>query len=327
MYALLSIAISFLATLLLTPYWIRRAVKANLVGEDMHKSDRPKVAEMGGIVVIIGFLFGVLYFIALQTFSSLSTEITLPLLAALTTILIITLIGVIDDLLGWKIGLRQWQKPFLTLIAALPMMVINVGRSQMILPLIGAVDVGLLYPFLIVPIGIVGASNGFNMLAGYNGLEAGMGAIILSTLAYIAWQNGMGWVALIALCMVFSLLAFLVYNRFPARVFPGDSLTYAVGALIAIVAILADMERVALILFIPYFIEFLLKLRGLMQKESFARPNPDNSLEMRYGQVYGLEHAVLLFLKRCKQRVFERDVVYAIYGIEAALALLVIFFQ
>ena len=80
-------------------------------------------------------------------------------------------------------------------------------------------------------------------------------------------------------------------------------------------------------LFIPYFIEFLLKLRGLMQKESFARPNPDNSLEMRYGQVYGLEHAVLLFLKRCKQRVFERDVVYAIYGIEAALALLVIFFQ
>jgi len=38
----------------------------------------------------------------------------------------------------------------------------------------GAVDWGIFYPLAIIPIGIVGAANAYNMLAGYNGLEAGM---------------------------------------------------------------------------------------------------------------------------------------------------------
>ncbi|GAG45648.1 unnamed protein product, partial [marine sediment metagenome] len=114
-----------------------------------------------------GFIFGVLYYIALRTFYFSFDTTTLPILATVTTILIITLVGVIDDLLGWKLGLRQYQKPILTLIAALPIMVINVGQTEMILPIIGLVNFGLIYPLIIIPIAIVGASNGFNMLAGY----------------------------------------------------------------------------------------------------------------------------------------------------------------
>ncbi|MDP2841599.1 MAG: hypothetical protein Q8O17_04910 [Candidatus Methanoperedens sp.] len=44
----------------------------------------------------------------------------------------------------------------------------------MAFPFLGTLDIGLLYPLLIIPIGMIGASNAFNMLAGYNGLEAGM---------------------------------------------------------------------------------------------------------------------------------------------------------
>ena len=195
-------------------------------------------------------------YIALRTFYFNFDQTTLPILATITTILFIALIGIIDDLLGWKIGLRQYQKPILTIIAALPIMVINAGHTEMLLPLIGAVDFGIIYPLIIIPIGIVGASNGFNMLAGYNGLEAGMGIIILSIMSFIAWQNNLGWVSILALCMVFSLLAFLIYNKYPAKIFPGNSLTYAAGALIAIVAVLGNMEKIALILFIVliYFV-------------------------------------------------------------------------
>jgi UDP-N-acetylglucosamine--dolichyl-phosphate N-acetylglucosaminephosphotransferase len=49
-----------------------------------------------------------------------------------------------DDMLGWKRGLRQWQKPIFTFFAALPIMVINAGQSTMNLPLIGSVDFGIL---------------------------------------------------------------------------------------------------------------------------------------------------------------------------------------
>ena len=321
----LSFAISFFTTLLVIPYWIKRAKKANLLGIDMNKHKKTEVAEMGGIIVILGFIFGVLYYIALRTFYFSFDKTTLPILAAITTVLIITLVGVIDDLLGWKIGLRQYQKPILTLIAALPIMVINVGHTEMLLPIIGLVDFGLVYPLIIIPIGIVGASNGFNMLAGYNGLESGMGVIILSTLGFVAWQNNLGWVSIIAFCMVFSLLAFLIYNKYPSKIFPGDSLTYSAGALIAIIAILGNMEKIALILFIPYFIEFILKARGKMQKESFAKPDEDDSLTLRYNKVYGLEHVMVLIWNKIRGKCFERDVVYSLYLIEIILAAVVLF--
>ena len=321
----LSFIISFIATLLVTPYWIKRAQKAGLTGRDMNKYNKVEVAEMGGVIVVFGFIFGVLYYIALRNFYFSFDQTTLPILAAVTTVLIITLVGVIDDLLGWKIGLRQYQKPILTLIAALPVMVINVGHEEMLLPFIGAVDFGMIYPLLIVPIAIVGASNAFNMLAGYNGIESGMGVIILSVLGFVAWQNNLGWVSILALCMVFSLLAFLIYNKYPSKIFPGDSLTYSVGALIAILAILGNMEKIALILFIPYFIEFFLKLRGLMQKESFAKPNQDDSLSLRYDKIYSLNHVMIVIWNKLRGKCFERDVVYSLYLIEIILAVIVLF--
>lgn len=320
-YILLSsFAISFLATLIITPYWIIRARKAGLVGIDVHKFDQRKIAEIGGIAVAVGFVFGVLSYIAIKTFYLGSDEVINPILATLSTVLIITLVGLIDDILGWKIGLRQWQKPFLTLVAALPIMVINAGHSTMAFPLIGEINLGFLYPLFIIPLAIVGASNGFNMLAGYNGLEAGMGVIILSALGFIAWQQGIGYVAVVALCMVSALLAFLIFNRYPSKIFPGDTLTYSVGAVIACIAILGNMERAAVILFIPYFIEFFLKLRGLMQKESFAKVNSDNSLEPRYNKIYGLEHFMVFLLQKVKRKVYEMDVVYSLYIVELILA-------
>jgi UDP-N-acetylglucosamine--dolichyl-phosphate N-acetylglucosaminephosphotransferase len=106
------------------------------------------------------------------------------------------------------------------------------------------------------------------MLAGYNGLEAGLGIIILSVMGFVAWQSGLGWVSMLAFCMVFALIAFLKYNWYPAKIFPGDTLTYSVGALIACVAILGNMERIAIILFVPYFITFILKARSRFKAES-----------------------------------------------------------
>ncbi len=320
-----NIALSFFATLLVLPYWIRRAREHGFVGTDMQKLDKPKVAEMGGICAVLGIIVGLLTYVGLQVFIYHSFNPVLFQLAATTSVLIACMIGLIDNLLGWKIGLRQYQKVLLTLLIPIPLMVVNAGEHIMTLPLVGNIDFGIIYPLLIIPLGIIGASNAFNMLAGMNGLEAGQGMLILGTLGYIAWGTGHSPAALIAACAVAALLAFWLFNRYPARVFPGDPLTYSVGTIIAIVAILGNMEKFALILFIPYFVEFVLKLRGDFKKESFARVRHDGALENQHAQWYSLTHVAVSFLRRVKGSAYEQQVVWAIHLAQALLCIIVLF--
>ena len=241
------------------------------------------------------------------------------ILGILCTVLSMCIIGMMDDVLGWKRGLRQWQKPIFTLFAALPMMVINSGQSTMNLPIVGPIDLRILYPLLIVPLGIVGASNAYNMVAGYNGLEAGMGIIILSALGYFAFITGKQSAAILAICMVSALIAFLYFNWYPAKVFPGDTLTYSLGALIACIAILGDMEKIAVVIFLPYAFDFVMQAASGFRKEAFAKVNEDGSLEKPYKGIYHLTHLALAVLKKVKHNVYERDVVLFICGLELAL--------
>jgi len=142
--------------------------------------------------------------------------------------------------------------------------------------------------------------------------------IILAGLSIVAWFMGNTWITLIGLCMIASLLAFLFFNVYPARVLPGDALTYPVGALIAIFAILGNFEKVAVFFFIPYIAETFLKLRGRLQKQSFGKPTKEGDLEMPYDKIYGLEHFSIWFLKKIKKnrKVYEKDVVRFIYLIQ-----------
>ena len=48
--------------------------------------------------------------------------------------LITTIIGILDDVLGWKIGLRQYEKPIITLIAVIPIAVVVSGYSTVFIP-------------------------------------------------------------------------------------------------------------------------------------------------------------------------------------------------
>jgi len=319
---------SFFATLLLTPTWIKRAKKAGLVGIDINKYGKKEVAEAGGISFIAGLLIGILFYIFLKIFYFKDISNTIEIIALVSVILIISFIGFIDDVLGWKIGLRQREKPILCLIAAIPLIVINAGESTMNVPFLGMVNFGILYPLILIPLGIAIAANSFNLLAGYNGLEAGQGIIILSALAVVLRITGQNWLLIITLCGIASLLAFLIYNKFPAKIFPGDTLTYSVGALIACIAILGNIEKITIFLFLPYLIEFILKMRGKLIKESFAKPNKDGSIDLRYKNIYGLEHLAIFLIKKFKpsKKVYEKEVVFLIWAGQIILSIFLIIF-
>jgi len=101
--------------------------------------------------------------------------------------------------------------------------------------------------------------------------------------------------------MVSCLIAFYIFNKYPAKVFPGDVMTYSVGALIVVIAILGNIEKIAIFFFIPYILETGLKIRGKLKKESFAKLNAQGGLEMPYEKFYGLEHIAIYLLKKLKK--------------------------
>ncbi len=321
--------VAFLTTLMLIPKWIRKAEVMGLTGRDMNKPRTPRVAEAGGVTVIAGTAAGILVYIFLFTFYFNSEFSLIEIFAAMTTILLAGIIGFIDDILGWKSGISSSTKVALTIPIAIPMAVVNAGHSQMLIPFIGVVDLGLVFPLILVPVGIIGAINGYNMLAGYNGLEAGMGIIMLTALALIAWGSGAGWVSMLSLIMVSSLAAFFVFNKIPAKVFPGDSLTYAVGAMVASVAILGNMEKFAIVLFLPYFFDALMFIRFRFidraeNVEAFAKVNGDGSLAMPHRKVYDFTHLIINVLGMVKRKVYEKDVVLLSFVTEIALAAIAI---
>ena len=317
------IIISFILAFYALPKWIKKCREVGYLWEDMNKFPRVKnVAASGGIIVVISFILGVLVYIAIKTFILGQDDRTLQIFSLLTVILILALVGFIDDVLGWTHkGLSVKFRLFLAFVASVPLVVINAGSKIIELPFFGLINLGILYPLVLIPIGIAGTATTYNFLAGFNGLEAGQGIIIISFLSFIAYKTDNPGLAVIGLCMVASLIIFYFYNKYPAKVFPGDVLTYSVGALIAGMAILGDFEKIAVFVFIPYIIETFLKLRGRLEKSSFGKVNKDNSLELPFEKIYGLTHLSILILKKFKKKVYEKDVVYLIFGFQIFICL------
>ena len=306
---LIPILISFFVTLFSIPVWIKRAKRVGLEGKDIHKTSKEKIAEAGGICVIFGFVLGVLIYIQIITFYFESTDYLIKIFSLILSLLIIGFIGFIDDIFGWKIGLNKKTRIILLVFASIPLIVINAGESTMM-----GMDFGLFYPLFLIPFGIIGATTTFNFLAGYNGLETSQGILILSALTCVVYFTGNSWLGLVSLIMVSCLIAFYIFNKYPARVFPGDILTYSVGGLIAIIAILGNIEKIAVFFFIPYIIETVLKLRGKLKKESFAKLNEQGGLKNQYKKIYGLEHLSVYLLEKIKKdkKVYEKEIVWVI---------------
>src|SRR3989344_6039036 len=98
----LSLLVSFLLTIYTLPAWIKKCRQVGLLWEDMNKVDRvKKVAASGGIVVVFAFVLGVLSYIALKTFVIGGAGEIVNIFALLSVILILALVGFVDDMLGW----------------------------------------------------------------------------------------------------------------------------------------------------------------------------------------------------------------------------------
>lgn len=320
---LVPLATAFLISLFLIPFWIRKMHQIGLIWPDMNKFKSEKVAGSGGIVVILSFIISILIFISYRIFYLNDNSHLIEILSLLLLVSLLAGIGFIDDILGWqKGGLSKRSRLILLLFASIPLMAINAGKHTVSIPFLGLSDLGLVYPLILIPLAIVGASSTYNFLAGFNGLEAGQGIILLSALCLVSYFTGSTWLAIVCLCMVLALFSFLLFNFYPAKVFPGNSITIVIGGVLASVSILGNFEKIALFFFIPYIAETILKSRGKLNKHSFGKPEKDGSLTLRYDKIYGLTHLAILLLQKARIKPTEKRVVYCIWCFQLIIILL-----
>jgi UDP-N-acetylglucosamine--dolichyl-phosphate N-acetylglucosaminephosphotransferase len=307
--------VSFVVSFVGFPIVIPRLKKAGIVGKNMNSEKQEEIPEMGGLVIAAGFGVGIVFAIFLRTFFDLFLSVSLTsILAVLSTVLIVVIIGVFDDL----ISIGQWIKALIPVFAALPLMAIKEGYSIMRIPFVGMIDFGIFYPLVLVPLGITGAANAFNMLAGFNGLEVGMGVVAIGALAVIAYLNGITASLVILMAVLGALVAALYYNWYPAKILVGDVGTLTIGAVIASAVIVGNYETAGAILVIPYVVDFLIKAKNRF---------PYSFGVYREGKLYcpnrGAVGLAQLIMKMCGG-ISERNLVLVLMGIESVFGVIAI---
>jgi len=309
---LISALTSFITTFFITPKFIKFLSTTGIVGLDLQKKNKPKLATSGGICVAFGVLSGMLTYIGLQTYLGYSfrpiyelEEWLVYLLAVTVSIVIVMFVGLLDDLnvkskaVGTKegqdirVGIPQWLKPLLTLPAAIPLMAVSAGKPEMAIPFVGTVYFGIIYPLLLIPIGVVGASNIVNLLGGFNGLEAGMGIVYFLGLGIYAYLHKSIGVVIFLITFA-ALVGFIRYNWYPAKILPGDSLTYLLGSMVAAGVIVGNMERSGILVMSPFIIEFFLKLGSKFKASCLGKLGDDGKLDPPYGRrIYSWTHIMM----------------------------------
>jgi UDP-N-acetylglucosamine--dolichyl-phosphate N-acetylglucosaminephosphotransferase len=307
--------VSFVVTFIIFPVMISRFKRAGITGKNMNSSIQEEIPEMGGLITAVGFAAGIIIAISLRTFFNIFLSASLTsILAALATVLIVVIIGIFDDLMS----MRQWVKAILPVFAALPLMALKEGYSLINIPYIGLINCGICYSLVLVPLGITGAANAANMLAGFNGIEAGMGIVIVVSLSIIAYLLGEITALIILIAALGALLATLYYNWYPAKVLVGDVGTLSLGAIVATSVIIGSFETAGIIIVIPYAIDFLIKAKNHFPY-SFGIYR-DGKLHCPDSGPVGL---CQLVMKVCGG-ISERNLVLVLMGIEAVFGVVAI---
>ncbi|PSH00034.1 MAG: hypothetical protein BRC28_01340 [Nanohaloarchaea archaeon SW_4_43_9] len=315
--------LSFLSVASGVPLAKKYLLSSGIYGKDQQKPRKPKIATSGGIVVLFGVLFSTMAVIGLGKILQIGIQNEL-VLASVCSINIITLIGLIDDIhVGEgieneqsssnrlfeimdvfgdqmefndpdidRVGLSQLSKMIFVLPAVFPLMAVGAGSWTMNFPIVGVIEWGLIYPLVLLPLGLLFVANVVNMLAGTNGLSAGMSLIAALGLGTFALFNGRIESALIGFSLSGALFGFLIYNWYPASILPGDSLTYLCGAALFSTMVLGDMEKFGIFIFAPWFLEFFLKARNRFDAHSWGLLEGDE-LKNQHESIYSLTHVFM----------------------------------
>ena len=241
------IAIAFLITVISTPLIIpvlRRIKAGQSIREDGPQSHMVKsgTPTMGGLSII-----GAVLITCLTT-----GMITRDMIIILVSFVAFGTLGFLDDFvkvsLKRNLGLTAKQKMGLQILIAVGLALyqsrVSVYGTTVFIPFVNQyLDFSIWYiPFIAFV--VVAMVNSVNLTDGLDGLASGVTLIVALFLALVGTTYGFPTPSIFCAALTGACFGFLLFNKYPAKVFMGDTGSLALGGGIAAAAIMMNIEMI-----------------------------------------------------------------------------------
>jgi UDP-N-acetylmuramyl pentapeptide phosphotransferase/UDP-N-acetylglucosamine-1-phosphate transferase len=223
---LLSIAISFTITFLAIPAVINVAEMKKLFDmPDARKVHNTPITPLGGLGIFAGFIFGCLLTMHFNQYPELQYFIAASF--------VIFFLGLKDDIL-----IISPVKKFIGQVLA-AFIIIYYGNIQIrsMHGFLGIYQLPEMFSLLLTYFAVIVVINSFNLIDGIDGLAGSLGLLSTTIFGFYFLYVGMLPYAVIAFALSGSLLAFLIFNFQPAKIFMGDTGSLLVGTINAILVL------------------------------------------------------------------------------------------
>lgn len=227
------------------------------VGDSHRKKEG--TPTFGGLIFILPTLIATIVLVLMD-----KIEFTTNLGIILLVFVGYAFLGFLDDFLSFKKknneGLTTFQKLFLQILIALGFFYLYMktgGSTALYISTLGInIEMGWFYGVFLLFI-LVGASNAVNLTDGLDGLAGGLSAIAFIAFSLISLVVGFEEIGIFTLILVGSLIGFLFFNTYPAKIFMGDTGSLSLGAVMGAIAILTHKEVTLLVVAFVFVIETL----------------------------------------------------------------------
>ncbi|MBQ3666321.1 MAG: phospho-N-acetylmuramoyl-pentapeptide-transferase [Lachnospiraceae bacterium] len=260
----LSVLISFGISVILCPViipFLKRLKFGQNIREEGPKGHLKKMGTptMGGLIIIVSIVLTSLIFLKQSN----------RIIPILFTTLGFGMIGFLDDyikiVMKRSMGLSPMKKMALQLLVTAVFVDYfvndqNIGK-EMLIPFTGGFEKGMYLNIGIwfIPLmyfAVLGTVNGANFTDGLDGLVTGVTIIIAVFFTMVSYMTG-GEIEMISGAVAGSLLGFLLFNVYPARVFMGDTGSLALGGFVVSTAYMLRLELFIVIIAFIYLIEVI----------------------------------------------------------------------
>jgi phospho-N-acetylmuramoyl-pentapeptide-transferase len=290
----LYLLVGSLVTAVLIPPYIRLLYRYNigkkireewLIGKAvefarLHASKIGTPTMWGGIILIVVFLLVIASMIVQYFSRDLGLELRYSLwnrnetYIVLFTLFAVGAIGIVDDYLNVReIGRTKWLSARVKLVLLFLFALVwawwfytKLWFAGVSLPWFGEITLGWLYIPLFMLI-VVTMANSVNMTDGLDGLAWGILLLNYGLYAFISYDK---WLTILsALCIIIAgaLLSFLWWNIKPAKFYMGDTGSLALGATLAVIAMMTDTLVVLFVSSALFWLELLSVVVQLLSKK------------------------------------------------------------
>ena len=218
------ILLAWACTSFVLPYVVRTAVRLGIIDfPDQRRIHASPIPRAGGAALVFGFhIAALLAFVIIPSESAALVGLRFWAALSLGT-LVVASVGMVDDI----VGIRPFSKLLGQCCATLILL-----ASGLHLGSIGGIPLTAGQDFVICMLWIVLVTNAYNLIDGLDGLASGLATISSCALAFSFAARGYVPEAALCLALAASCVGFLRYNRYPARVFLGDTGSNFIGFLL-----------------------------------------------------------------------------------------------